>query len=143
MAKEKSNSKAPKQKYLAGGNPQVAKANGDAPVQKYIAALSGWKKDSCIRLDAIITRELPQARKAVRWNSPFYGTEERGWFVAFHVFTSFVKLTFFQGTALKPIPTGGTAKEARWINIYEGELDEARVRKWVKQAAKLSGWGKC
>jgi hypothetical protein len=141
MAKAKSKSGAPKRKILAGGNPQVAKSDGDAPVQAYIAALSGWKKDSCVRLDAIIKREVPKVRKAVRWNSPFYGTEGQGWFVAFHVFTGFVKLTFFQGTALTPAPTGGTGKDARWINILEGEFDEAQISKWVKQASKLPGWG--
>jgi hypothetical protein len=141
MAKAKA--KVARQEYLAGGNPQIKKSDGDAPVQAYIAALSGWKKETCIRLDAIITRELPQLRKAVRWNSPFYGVAGQGWIVAFHVFTGFIKLTFFHGTALKPMPSGGSGKEARWINIQEGELNEAQLAKWIKQASKLPGWGKC
>jgi hypothetical protein len=127
---------------LSGGNPQIAKADGDKPVQAYIAAMPGWTRAVGKRLDAIITRAVPNVQKAVKWNSPFYGIAGQGWFVSFHVFARYVKLTFFRGTALKPAPSGGKSKDARWIDIHEGEaLDEAQLTKWVKQAAALPGWG--
>jgi hypothetical protein len=125
---------------LSGGNPQIAKADGDAPVQVYIAAMPGWKRDIGQRLDALVVRSVPKVRKAVKWNSPFYGLEGQGWFLGFHVFTRYVKVTFFQGTSLRPVPPGGTAKDARWIDIHEDDLDEAQMASWVKQAAKLPGW---
>jgi hypothetical protein len=127
---------------LSGGNPQIAKADGDAPVQAYIAAMPGWKQDLGKRLDALIVRNVPNVRKAVRWNSPFYGIEGQGWFLSFHVFTHYVKVTFFQGTSLRPVPPGGTvrSKDVRWIDIREGQLDEAPMATWVKQAAALPGW---
>ena len=125
---------------LSGGNPQVAKADGDAPVQAYIAKMPGWKRDIGKRLDALIVRSVPNVQKAVKWNSPFYGMAGRGWFLSFHVFTRYVKVTFFRGTALKPVPPGGTGKEARWIDMHEDDLDEARIARWVKQAARLPGW---
>jgi hypothetical protein len=128
---------------LSGGNPQIAKADGDAPVQAYIAAMPGWKSDLGKRLDALIMRNVPLVRKAVRWNSPFYGVEGQGWFLSFHVLTRYVKVTFFAGTSLRPVPPGGTpkSKDARWIDLYEGdELDEAQMATWVKQAAALPGW---
>lgn len=128
---------------LSGGNPQIAKGDGDAPVQAYIAAMPGWKSDLGRRLDALIMRTVPGVRKAVRWNSPFYGVEGKGWFLSFHVFTRYVKVTFFDGASLRPIPPGGTAKsgQARWIDIYEDDgLDEAQMADWVKQAAALPGW---
>jgi hypothetical protein len=125
---------------LAGGNPQIAKADGDAPVQAYIAAMPGWKRDIGKRLDALVVRTVPNVRKAVKWNSPFYGIEGQGWFLSFHVFTRYVKVTFFRGTSLRPIPPGGTGKDARWIDIHEADLDEARMSTWVKQAASLPGW---
>jgi hypothetical protein len=128
---------------LSGGNPQIAKADGDAPVQAYIAAMPLWKRDLGKRLDALIVRSVPNVRKAVKWNSPFYGVEGRGWFLSFHVFTHYVKVTFFRGTSLRPLPPGGTlrSKEARWIDIREGDpLDEAQMTHWVKQAAALRGW---
>src|ERR1044072_706725 len=110
---------------LSGGNPQIAKADGDAPVQAYIAAMPGWKRDLGKRLDALIVRNVPNVRKAVKWNSPLYGIEGQGWFLGFHVFTHYVKVTFFRGTSLRPIPPGGTGKDARWIDIRDGEqLDE-------------------
>jgi hypothetical protein len=130
-------------KLLSGGNPQIAKADGDAPVQAYIAAMPGWKRDLGKRLDALIGRNVPKVRKAVKWNSPFYGIEGQGWFLSFHVFTRYVKVTFFSGTSLRPVPPGGTvrSKNARWIDIHEGdELDEAQMVIWVKQAAALPGW---
>ena len=129
-------------KLLSGGNPQIAKGDGDAPVQAYIAAMPGWKRELGKRLDALIARSVPNVRKAVRWNSPFYGIEGQGWFLSFHVFTRYVKVTFFAGTSLRPVlPGAGKDKDARWIDIYEGdELDEAQMATWVKQAAALPGW---
>ena len=133
--------KAGKVKLLSGGNPQIAKAEGDSPVQAYIGAIpAGWKRDVAGRLDALIVRNVPGVRKAVKWNSPFYGVEGRGWFLAFHVFTHYVKATFFKGTSLRPAPPGGTGKEARWVDIHEDDLDEAQLAKWVKQAAAVPGW---
>ena len=140
-AKTKTRARAKPVKLLSGGNPQIAKADGDAPVQAYIAALPGWKGDIGKRLDALIGRNVPGVRKAVKWNSPFYGIEGRGWFLAFHSFTRYVKVTFFRGTSLKPAPSGGSGKDARWIDIHEDDLDEAQMAKWVKQAAALPGWG--
>lgn len=131
-------------KLLSGGNPQIAKADGDAPVKAYIAAMPGWKRTIGRRLDALISRSVPHVRKAVKWNSPFYGIEGRGWFLAFHVYTRYVKVTFFRGAALKPVPPGGTpkSKDARWIDIHDGDtLEEARLVAWVRQAAALPGWG--
>ena len=125
---------------LSGGNPQVAKAEGDAPVQAYIAAMPDWKRDVGKRLDALIVRHVPNVRKAVKWNSPFYCVEGQGWFLSFHVFTRYVKVTFFAGTSLRPVPPGGTGKEARWIDVHEDDLDEAQMAQWVKQAAALPGW---
>ena len=128
-------------KLLSGGNPQIAKGDGDAPVQAYIAAMPGWKSDLGKRLDALIVRNVPNVRKAVKWNSPFYGIEGQGWFLGFHVFTRYVKVTFFRGTSLRPVPPGGTGKDARWIDIHEGDKpDEAQLATWVKQAAALPGW---
>jgi hypothetical protein len=125
---------------LSGGNPQIAKAEGDAPVQAYIAAMPGWKRDIGRRLDALIARSVPGVRKAVKWNSPMYGIEGRGLFLAFHTFARYVKVTFFHGTSLRPVPPGGTGKEARWIDVHENDLDEAQMAAWVKQAAALPGW---
>ena len=126
---------------LSGGNPQIAKADGDAPVQAYIAAMPGWKRDVGKRLDALIVRNVPDVRKAVKWNSPMYGIEDRGWFLSFHVFTRYVKVTFFRGTSLRPVPPGASKqKDVRYFDIHEGELDEARMATWVKQAAALPGW---
>ncbi len=127
-------------RLLSGGNPQIAKADGDAPVQAYIAAMPGWSNQLGRRLDALIVKSVPDVRKAVKWNTPFYGVEGQGWFLGFHVFTRYVKVTFFRGTSLKPVPPGGTGKEARWIDLHEGELDEAKMAAWVKQAAALPGW---
>jgi hypothetical protein len=133
--------KSAKPVLLAGGNPQIAKADGDTPVQAYIEAMPGWKRDIGRRLDALITRTVPGVRKAVRWNSPFYGIEGQGWFAGFHVFARYVKVTFFRGTSLRPVPYGGNAKDARWIDIHEDDFDERQLVAWVKQASKLPGWG--
>ena len=130
-------------KLLSGGNPQIPKGEGDAPVQAYIAAMPGWKSDLGKRLDRLIVRTVPNVQKAVKWNSPFYGIEGQGWFLSFHVLTKYVKVNFFEGMSLQPIPPGGTekSKQARWIDIYEDdELDEAQMASWVKQAAALPGW---
>jgi len=131
---------AKKPALLAGGNPQIAKAHGNAPVQAYIAAMPGWKRDVGRRLDALIARHVPNVRKAVKWNSPFYGIEGQGWFLGFHVFTHYVKVTFFRGTSLRPIPPGGTGKDARWIDLHENDLDEAQMATWIRQAASIPGW---
>ena len=127
---------------LSGGNPQVAKADGDAPVQAYIAAMPGWKRDLGKRLDTLIVRNVPKVRKAVKWNSPFYGIEDRGWFLSFHVFTHYLKVTFFRGASLRPLPPGASKqKDVRYLDIRAGDqLDEVRMAAWLKQAAALPGW---
>ena len=120
---------------LSGGNPQIAKADGDGPVRAYLAAMPGWKSDLGKRLDTLIVRNVPNVGKAVKWNSPFYGFAGQGWFLSFHGFTRYVKVTFFRGTSLRPVPRGGTvrSKEARWVDVHEGdELDEAQFAAWVK-----------
>jgi hypothetical protein len=127
---------------LSGGNPQIAKGYGDAPVQAYIAAMPDWKRDLGRRLDAIIARTVPGVRKAVKWNSPFYGVadESQGWFLSFHCFTKYLKVTWFRGASLRPVPAGVSKhKDVRYLDIYEGEFDEAQFTDWVKQASKLSG----
>lgn len=138
--RSKGGAKTAKPKLLSGGNPQIAKADGDAPVQAYLAALPGWKSAVGRRLDALITAAVPGVRKAVKWNSPFYGVEGRGWFMSFHAFAGYLKVTFFRGTSLQPAPAGGKAVEARWIDVREHDLDEAQVRSWVEQAAAMPGW---
>jgi hypothetical protein len=127
---------------LSGGNPQIAKGDGDAPVQAYIAAMPGWKRDVGKRLDAFIVRTVPGVRKAVKWNSPFYGVEGKGWFLSFHVFTRYVKVTFFRGASLQPLPPGPSKdKNTRYLDIHEDdELDEKQLASWLKQAAALPGW---
>jgi hypothetical protein len=132
--------KAKRVRLLSGGNPQIAKADGDAPVQAYIESMPDWKHDIGKRLDALIMSNVPKVRKAVKWNTPFYGIEGQGWFMGFHVFTRYVKVTFFRGTSLRPVPPGGMAKEARWIDIHEDDFNEKQIAKWVKQAAALPGW---
>jgi hypothetical protein len=132
-----------KPKLLSGGNPQIAKADGDAPVQAYIAAMPGWKRDVGRRLDALISRSVPGVRKAIKWNSPFYGMEGKGWFLSFHVFTRYVKVTFFEGAKLRPVPPGTSKHEiVRYLDIHEDDaLDERQLAAWVKQASRLPGWG--
>lgn len=126
---------------LSGGNPQIAKGDGDAPVQAYLAALPGWKRDVGRALDALIVRTVPGVRKAVKWNSPLYGVEGQGWFLAIHTFTKYLKVAFFRGTALDPIPSGKSkSKDTRYFDIRENEpLDEAQLAAWVKQASRLPG----
>ena len=131
---------AKKPALLAGGNPQIAKGYGDAPVQAYIKAIPGWKRDIGRRLDALITRTVPGVRKAVKWNSPFYGVEGQGWFLTFHCFTNYVKVGFFNGAALTPLPPGeSTQKNVRYLHIHEDDFDEAQFTAWVKQASQLPG----
>jgi hypothetical protein len=139
--KKPARKKPKKPRLLSGGNPQIAKGEGEAPVRAYIAAMPAWKRDVGKRLDAIVTRTVRGVHKAVKWNSPFYGVPGRGWFLAFHVFARYVKVTFFKGTSLRPVPPG-TSKhpEVRYADIHEGELDEKQMARWVKQAAALPGW---
>ena len=128
-------------KLLSGGNPQIPKGDGDAPVQAYIAAMPDWKSELGRRLDDLIERTVPGVQKAVRWNSPWYGVEGEGWFVSYHVFTRYVKVTFLQGASLSPVPPGsGKDPDSRWIDIHEGELDEEQLAEWIRQAAALPGW---
>ena len=127
---------------LSGGNPQIPKGDGAAPVKAYIAALPGWKRDVAKRVDAIIVRTLPGVQKAVKWNSPFYGVEGRGWFMSYHAFTRYLKLTFFQGASLRPMPPGPSKdRNTRYLDIHEDdEIDEAQLAKWIRQAADLPGF---
>jgi hypothetical protein len=126
---------------LAGGNPQIAKGDGDAPVQAYIAAMPGWKHEVGRLLDAVVERAVPGVHKAVKWNSPFYGLEGQGWFLAVHCYTKYVKVAFFQGASLRPVPPGASKKEAvRYFDIREGDaVDEIQFADWVKQASQLPG----
>jgi hypothetical protein len=126
---------------LSGGNPQIAKGYGDDPVQAYIAAMPGWKRDVGRRLDALIVGTVPGVRKAVKWNSPLYGIEDNFWFLGIHVFAKYVKVAFFRGASLRPVPPGeSTTKSTRYLHIHEGEqLDEAQFTAWVKQASRLPG----
>ena len=131
-----------KPKLLAGGNPQIAKADGDAPVQAYIAAIPGWKRDVARQLDTLITRTVPRVRKAVKWNSPFYGIDGRGWFLNFHCYTNYIKVAFFRGTSLMPMPPGTSKhKDVRYLDIREDDdVDEKLVAGWIRQASTLPGW---
>jgi len=131
-----------KPKLLAGGNPQIAKADGDVPVRAYIAAMPGWKRSVGRRLDELIVRTVPGVQKAVKWNSPFYGLEGCGWFLSFHCFTKYIKVTFFRGTLPRPVPPGASKHaETRYLDIREDDgLDERLVASWVRQASKLPGW---
>ena len=127
---------------LSGGNPQIAKADGDAPVQAYIAAMPGWKSEAGRHLDALIVRTIPDVRKAVKWNSPLYGTDGTTWFLGFHCLTKYIKVAFFRGAHLHPTPPVASKDEnTRYFHIHEGEeLDEDLVASWVKQAAEQPGW---
>ncbi len=127
---------------LSGGNPQIPKADGDAPVQVYIAAMPGWKSDAGRRLDQLIVRTLPEVRKAVRWNSPFYGMEGEGWFLSYHCFEKYIKVCFLYGKQLDPLPpVDSRDPDARYLHIYEdGEIDEEQVASWLRQAAAIGGW---
>ncbi len=132
---------AAKPRLLAGGNPQIPKGEGDAPVQAYIAAMPGWKRDVGRSLDALISRTVPSVHKAVKWNSPLYGMEGQGWFLGIHTFTNYVKVAFFRGASLRPVPPGESKQpDTRYLNIHESdELDETQFAAWVKQASQLPG----
>ena len=129
-------------RLLSGGNPQIAKAEGDAPVQAYIAALPDWKRGAGARLDALIVKAVPHVKKAVKWNSPFYGVEGNGWALSFHAFNKYLKVSFFKGGSLEPPPPGpSTQKDVRYLDVYEADtLDEKQFISWVKQAVALPGW---
>jgi hypothetical protein len=132
---------AAKPKLLSGGNPQIPKGDGDAPVQAYIAAMPGWKRDVGRRLDALLVRTVPQVRKAVRWNSPFYGVEGQGWFLSYHCITKYIKVAFFRGASLRPVPpVESKQKEVRYFHIHENDpFDEERLASWIRQASQLPG----
>ena len=132
---------AKRPKLLSGGNPQIAKGYGDAPVQAYIAAMPGWKREVGRRLDSLIESAVPDVHKAIKWNSPFYGIEGQGWFLGFHCLAKYVKVAFFRGTSLRPVPPGQSKqKEVRYLDIHEDDqLDEAQLTTWVKQASQLPG----
>ena len=140
MTKKKKAAK--KRVLLAGGNPQIAKGDGDAPVRAYIAAVPGWKRDVARKVDAIVSRTVPRVNKAVKWNSPFYGVEGKGWFLSFHMFTNYVKLTFFNGASLMPLPPGESkSKGVRHLDIREDDrIDEAQLTSWIKQSSTMPGW---
>jgi hypothetical protein len=127
---------------LSGGNPQIAKGDGDAPVQAYIAVMPGWKRDAGRRLDALIVRTLPGVRKAVKWNSPLYGVEGQGWFLGVHCFAKYIKVAFFRGAALHPVPpVSSKDKDTRYFHIHEDDqLDEELLAGWIRQASELPGW---
>ena len=129
-------------RLLSGGNPQIAKADGDGSVQAYIAAMPEWKSDVGRRLDELIVRTVPEVRKAVRWNSPFYGIEGQGWFLSYHVFARYVKVTFLNGASISPLPpVESKDKDTRYYHVYEdGQIDEELVADWIRQAAALPGW---
>ncbi|MFC3072149.1 DUF1801 domain-containing protein [Shinella pollutisoli] len=126
---------------LSGGNPQIAKGYGDGPVQAYIAAMPGWKSDVGRRIDALIEKTVPDVAKAVKWNSPLYGIEGDGWFLSLHCFAKYIKLAFFRGTSLDPVPpVASKTAEARYFHIHEGDdLDEALLSRWIEQASRLPG----
>lgn len=126
---------------LSGGNPRIAKGYGDAPVQAWIAAAPGWKSDAGRRLDALIERTVPGVKKAVKWNTPMYGLEEGSWFASFHAFDRYLKVAFFRGASLDPVPpVGSKHKEVRYFHIHEDEaVDEAQLADWIKQASRLPG----
>jgi hypothetical protein len=140
-ARKSASDPAGQPKLLSGGNPQIAKAYGDAPVQQYIAAMPGWKQDIGRQLDTLITRAVPLVNKAVKWNSPLYGMEGDGWFMSMHCFDRYVKVAFFRGVALKPLPPGTSKqKDVRYLDVRENDqLDEAQFTDWVKQASRLPG----
>ncbi|MCA9053896.1 MAG: DUF1801 domain-containing protein [Planctomycetaceae bacterium] len=140
-ASEKKASTGEQPRLLSGGNPQIPKGDGDAPVQAYLDAMPGWKQAVGRRLDELIVRTVPGVQKAVRWNTPFYGIGDQGWFIAFHCITRYIKVSFFRGTSLRPVPPVASKKpDVRYVHIYEGEeLDEGQLTKWIRQASRLPG----
>ena len=134
--------KAEQPKLLSGDNPQIPKGYGDEPVQAYLDAVPGWKQDVCRRVDALVVGAVPKVRKAVKWNSPLYGVgEDDHWFLSYHCFTKYVKVTFFRGTSLDPMPPGESkTPETRYLDIREDDvIDEKQLKRWIKQASKLPG----
>jgi len=131
----------PKPKRLSGGNPQIPKGDGDGPVQAYIDAMPGWKREVGRRLDALVEQTVPNVRKAVRWNSPFYGVAGKGWFLSYHCFTNYVKVTFLNGASLRPLPPVASKHQTvRYLHIHEDDrIDEERLASWIRQAAALPG----
>jgi hypothetical protein len=129
-------------RLLSGGNPQIPKGDGDAPVRAYIEAMPGWKREAGRQLDALVERTVPDVQRTVRWNSPFYGVEGQGWFLSYHCFTRYIKVTFFRGTSLDPVPpVGSKDDETRYFHIDEGDdLDEKLLAGWIEQASQLPGW---
>ncbi len=139
MPKDRKTRRQPR--LLSGGNPQIPKGDGDAPVQAYIAAMPGWKSAAGRRLDLLVESTVPDVKKAVRWNSPFYSVDGEDWFASIHVFARYIKLTFLNGSALSPLPPyGGKDPDARWVRIHENDLDEEQLRSWIRQSAALPGW---
>ncbi|MFT3915579.1 MAG: DUF1801 domain-containing protein [Anaeromyxobacteraceae bacterium] len=140
MARARTNASPPR--LLSGGNPQIAKADGDAPVQAYLRAVPGWKRELGAWVDGVVTRSVPGVKKAVKWNSPFYGVEGQGWFLSFHCFDRYLKVTFFKGAALQPLPPGASKqRDVRYLDLREHDArDEAQLSAWVKQAAAIPGW---
>lgn len=140
-SKAKSGAAAKAPRLLSGGNPQIPKGDGDGPVRAYLAAMPGWKQQVGRRLDALIVKTVPDVRKAVRWNSPFYGVEGQGWFLSIHCFDTYIKVAFFRGALLDPPPpVESKQKDVRYVHIHEGEFDEAHLARWIKQASRLQGW---
>ena len=133
---------ASKPKLLSGGNPQIPKGDGDAPVQAYITALPGWKKQAGAKLDKLVENTVPGVRKAVKWNSPFYGVEGQGWFLSYHAFAKYLKVTFFRGAQLEPLPpVGSKDPNTRYVHIEEDQpVDERQLADWIRQAAAIPGW---
>lgn len=134
--------RAKKPKLLSGGNPQIAKSEGQAPIDAYISAMPGWKSEVGRRLDALISRTVPNVHKAVKWNSPLYGIKGEGWFLGIHCFAKYIKVAFFKGAKLSPVPPGKSKqKEVRYLDFHEDDkLDEAQFTSWAKQASQLPGW---
>lgn len=129
-------------RLLSGGNPQIPKGDGDAPVQAYLAAIPGWKRAVAERLDALIGQQVPGVRRAVKWNSPFYGAPDaEGWFLSFHCFDRYLKVTFFRGQSLQPVPPEASkSQDTRYVHLREdGDFNEAQLADWVKQASGLPG----
>ncbi|GAA5072879.1 DUF1801 domain-containing protein [Lysobacter panacisoli] len=128
-------------KLLSGGNPQIPKGYGEAPIRAYIAAMPGWKRDIGERIDALVTHAVPGVHKAIKWNSPMYGMEDDVWFLSLHCFDRYIKVAFFRGASLRPVPPEASkTKETRYLHIHQDEpFDEARFTDWVKQASRLPG----
>jgi hypothetical protein len=131
--------KAGKAVLLSGGNPQIAKAEGDAPVQAWIAAAPGWKRGVGERIDGLVVKVLPGVRKAVKWNSPFYGADPDGWFLSLHCYDRFVRLAFFRGALMEPQPPGPSkVGDVRYLDIREDDATtDKQITAWIRQAIKL------